>query len=128
MSEECEVPLQSQEGLGISICPGRHKNLWKRSLEADLLRLEKHYHADVLVSLITSEEMTEVTGVPQMNLRIQEHGIESLHFSIDRWIPVSVDSLVLYAELIVLRYLSFTFSPVGFVSFLLRPYLFLHLL
>eukprot|EP01102_Stenamoeba_stenopodia_P012431 TRINITY_DN3932_c0_g1_i1.p1 TRINITY_DN3932_c0_g1~~TRINITY_DN3932_c0_g1_i1.p1 ORF type:complete len:331 (-),score=76.53 TRINITY_DN3932_c0_g1_i1:133-1014(-) len=98
------APIFNPGKLAISICPGRHKGKWKRGLIEDLQTLANVHKIDSVVSLITAEEMTNITAFPSMRFKIQELGLESLHFPIEKWTAASVEELCQYTGIILSKF------------------------
>lgn len=66
--------------LGLAMAPGRHERdgervLWVRDLHGDLRRLRHVHRCDVLVSLLTDEELEEL-GIGDLDHGVAIHGIE----------------------------------------------------
>jgi len=100
---ESETVKKLSGKLAISMCPGRNKNLWKRDLRKDLSRLSSHYGINVLVSLITYQEMNEM-HLNYMSLRVQEYGIESMHFALaEKHVPSPIDHIINIVNVIIHR-------------------------
>lgn len=68
--------------LGMTICPGvKDPGRWDRDLQADLDRLKRHYHADILVTLLERKEFDRY-GVPDLLEHAREAGLDVIHFPI----------------------------------------------
>ena len=75
------VELDTAPGrLGLAMAPGRHERdgervVWSRDLHGDLRRLRHVHRCDVLVSLLTDDELREL-GIAQLDQAVEIHGIE----------------------------------------------------
>jgi cyclin-dependent kinase inhibitor 3 len=66
--------------LGLAMAPGRNEAdgdvvLWQRDLHADLRRLRHVHRCDVLVSLLSDDELAEL-GIGDLDDAVAVHGIE----------------------------------------------------
>lgn len=80
--------------LGLTIAPGKRHlgvtGLWKRDLDADLVRLRQHFKTNVLVCLLTEEELKSL-GIPDLLHRAFSLELNPLWFPIvDGQIPGNV--------------------------------------
>ncbi len=75
------VDLDTAPGhLGLAMAPGRNEDdgdvvLWRRDLHADLRRLRHVHRCDVLVSLLSDDELAEL-GIADLDDAVAVHGIE----------------------------------------------------
>lgn len=77
--------------LGMCISPGRKKGRWDRSLNADLERIQSTYRSDVIVTLLTEQDIQDIQ-VPALLDSIRSRGIASIHFPIrDKFIPSDIE-------------------------------------
>jgi len=91
-TSEFEVdPLEGHDSIVMSIAPGRKKGrTCYRDLATDLSMLKSVHQVDVIVTLLTAEDMEDILA-PRMLHDIVDHGMESVHFPIrDKWIPFSM--------------------------------------
>ena len=77
--------------IGMTFAPGKHQNgmtgVWRRDLDADLLRLREEFGATVLVCLLEEHELTAI-GIERLPDAAAQHGIAYWHFPIpDQGIP-----------------------------------------
>ena len=72
----------------MTICPGKHQNFaatgceWKRDLTADLKVLKEKFNADIIVTLLSENDLKEL-NVPNLIEEIKKHKMESY------WYPKS---------------------------------------
>eukprot|EP01121_Diplochlamys_sp_Union-15-3_P003361 TRINITY_DN1320_c0_g1_i4.p1 TRINITY_DN1320_c0_g1~~TRINITY_DN1320_c0_g1_i4.p1 ORF type:complete len:323 (-),score=57.99 TRINITY_DN1320_c0_g1_i4:119-1087(-) len=86
-------PLLGSSRLGMTMCPGRSKKTWRRTLASDINMLLNE-KTEVLVTLVQQSEFDSM-GIPNFVEEVQRANIEVLHFPIkDKWIPSSMDYLV----------------------------------
>jgi len=71
--------------LGIAMAPGRHDRAgavtWWRDLHADLRRLRHVHRADLLVTLLTDEELRDL-GIANLSDELDVHGLEAARLAI----------------------------------------------
>jgi protein-tyrosine phosphatase len=71
--------------LGIAMAPGRHDRAgavtWWRDLHADLRRLRHVHRADMLVTLLTDEELRDL-GIANLADELDVHGLEAARLAI----------------------------------------------
>ncbi|MBW6455681.1 MAG: tyrosine-protein phosphatase [Trueperaceae bacterium] len=71
--------------LGIGMAPGRHDRVgaatWWRDLHADLRRLRHVHRADLLVTLLTDEELRDL-GIANLADELEVHGLEGARLPI----------------------------------------------
>ncbi|MFO8150641.1 MAG: tyrosine-protein phosphatase [Trueperaceae bacterium] len=71
--------------LGIAMAPGRHDRAgavtWWRDLHADLRRLRHVHRADLLVTLLTDEELRDL-GIANLPDELDVHGLEAARLAI----------------------------------------------
>lgn len=78
--------------IGLSMCPGRRKNVHYRDLEMDI-NVMKQNKVEVVITLVRMEEL-KTMGMPDYIERLKEHGFLVHHAPIrDKWIPKSMDFL-----------------------------------
>ena len=81
------VDLDTAPGhLGLAMAPGRHEAdgdvvLWRRDLHADLRRLRHVHRCDVLVSLLSDDELAAL-GIADLDDAVAVHGIEHHRFPV----------------------------------------------
>ncbi len=68
--------------LGLTIAPGKCDGFTRRDLGADVSRLREHYQADVLVSLLETDEYRSL-NIVRLPEAAREAGIEVLHLPIE---------------------------------------------
>jgi protein-tyrosine phosphatase len=82
--------------IGMTFAPGKHQNgmtaVWRRDLDADLLRLRGEFGASVLVCLLEEHELTNLE-IEQLPDAAAQHGIEFWHFPIpDMGVPSNLEA------------------------------------
>jgi|GEM_PF-484935 len=81
------VELDTAPGhLGVAMAPGRHERdgdrvVWSRDLHGDLRRLRHVHRCDVLVTLLTDDELGEL-GIAELEHAVAIHGIEQLRLPV----------------------------------------------
>lgn len=89
-----------QGRLGISMCPGRNKNIHRRDADMDIDELIRS-GTQVLISLIRNSELRSM-GIPDLLEKVSKAGIQVIHGPIrDKWIPSSMDFLIKLVNRIV---------------------------
>lgn len=102
-----EMYINEMGRLGLCMAPGRTKkkseHIWARDLLQDLQRLRDNYRCDVLVTLLRTQEMRDIS-VPHLLTEAAKHGMESIHMPIkDKWVPNSMEQLMRLVEAIIAR-------------------------
>jgi hypothetical protein len=85
--------------LGLTIAPGKKDGLTNRDLDADLRRLQEHYQADCLVSLMEEFEYRGL-GIIDLATRAEELGIAVRPFPIRDVEAPPVEAMPRFLELI----------------------------
>lgn len=81
------VDLDTAPGhLGLAMAPGRNEAVgdrvtWRRDLHGDLRRLRHVHRCDVLVSLLSDDELAEI-GIADLDDAVAVHGIEHHRLSV----------------------------------------------
>jgi protein-tyrosine phosphatase len=84
-------PILKSSRIGMSMCPGRHKGVWKRNLSTDLDYFVSQ-GANAVVTLVTKTEMHDM-GIPNLVTEIEKRGMMSIQYSIqNKWIPNNSDT------------------------------------
>lgn len=93
-----------QASLGIHMCPGRNKKMWRRDLETDIQSL-KNAKVDCVVTLVREVELDSMKlGSKRYFEILKENGFESYHFPIrDKFIPNDVNELCTTIDWIRIR-------------------------
>src|SRR4028118_145733 len=96
-SQYMSLPDVSLPGrLGLTFAPGKKQSAaltghWDRDLETDLERLRRHWHTDVLLSLIEEHEFTAL-GIPTLREQAEKQGMQVIWSPIrDISIPTSME-------------------------------------
>ena len=78
--------------IGMCISPGRKKGRWDRSLETDLETIRNEHHADVIVTLLTQQDLVDIQASNLLE-GVLRRGISSVHYPIrDKFVPESIDT------------------------------------
>lgn len=103
------VELDTAPGrLGVSMAPGRHEPVggrvaWARDLHGDLRHLRHVHRCDVLVSLLTDDELRELS-IDDLDHAVAIHGIEHHRLRVpDGSIPAPVELPAVLALIDLLR-------------------------
>lgn len=95
-----EVEVIGSSRIGISMCPGRRKNIHHRDLNMDIDVLKNH-GVEVIFTLVQTHEL-ESMGIPHFFDQLRDSGLEVYHAPIrDKWIPKSMDYLFETIEIIL---------------------------
>ena len=74
------------------ISPGRKKGRWDRSIDNDLETIRNEHHADVIVTLLTQQDLVDIQAINLLD-GIKQKGIQSIHFPIrDKFIPEDIET------------------------------------
>lgn len=84
--------------IGMTIAPGKRnfgrRIIWRRDLSKDLTDLRQRYHVNVLVTLLTEQDL-EILRIPDLFTAVKAEGLISRWFPIqDFGIPTSMQGLI----------------------------------
>eukprot|EP01129_Flabellula_baltica_P003748 TRINITY_DN13483_c0_g1_i1.p1 TRINITY_DN13483_c0_g1~~TRINITY_DN13483_c0_g1_i1.p1 ORF type:complete len:330 (+),score=35.05 TRINITY_DN13483_c0_g1_i1:100-990(+) len=103
--DSTHCPELGRARIGMSMCPGRNKKIWRRSLDADIEYLEE-LNIDVVVSLVTNTELNAM-NITELLPKVQSRNMEAIHLSIqDKWIPQSMEDFSTLIEVVLHRVLK----------------------
>ena len=78
--------------VGMCISPGRKKGRWDRSLDVDLETIRNEHHTDVIVTLLTQQDLVDIQ-VQNLLDGVKRRGITSIHFPIrDKFVPEDLEA------------------------------------
>eukprot|EP01101_Sappina_pedata_P002059 TRINITY_DN12335_c0_g1_i1.p1 TRINITY_DN12335_c0_g1~~TRINITY_DN12335_c0_g1_i1.p1 ORF type:complete len:333 (+),score=87.25 TRINITY_DN12335_c0_g1_i1:67-999(+) len=94
-----DLPISLSSGsLGMSMSPGRWKGAWRRNLSKDIDELKTSHAVDVLVTLLTENEM-QAMRMGNLERDLERNHMEGIHYAIrDKWVPDDVRELASVIE------------------------------